>query len=147
MPVEATCKTRTRTRAQDHTIRSRRYRGFGVQRLEVLIAVMLARQRPAPAGSGAPLAAALASLSSGALWMIADAVAALGVPCEVGASAWYSQPGCEALPSAQTIAGSSHRTPEVYVVSSDSDDGFEDDWDPPGDTETADTSKRRGADS
>jgi len=75
-------KTRTSTRAQDHILRRRRYRGFGVQRLEVLIAVMLARERLAAAGGGTPLAAALASLSSGPLSMIADAVAALGVPHE-----------------------------------------------------------------
>ena len=51
-----------------------------MQRLEVLIAMMLARERLAAAGTGTPLAAALASLSSGPLSMIADAVAALGVP-------------------------------------------------------------------
>ena len=65
-----------------------------VQRLEVLVAVMLARERRAPAlrvqrrsprllrgrasGSCMELAAALATLPSGLLEMVADAVAALG---------------------------------------------------------------------
>jgi hypothetical protein len=54
----------------------------GVQRLEVLIAVMLARSRPAAADGAAyghaPLAAALATLPSGVLEMVAKSVAALG---------------------------------------------------------------------
>jgi predicted component of type VI protein secretion system len=53
-----------------------------VQRLEVLVAVMLARERRAPADVAADgcteLAAALALLPSGLLEMIAEAVAALG---------------------------------------------------------------------
>ena len=53
-----------------------------MQRLEVLIAVMLARERRAPADAAADgcteLAAALATLPSGLLEMIAEAVAALG---------------------------------------------------------------------
>ncbi len=53
-----------------------------MQRLEVLIAVMLARERRAPAGDTADgcteLAAALATLPSRPLEMIAEAVAALG---------------------------------------------------------------------
>ena len=53
-----------------------------MQRLEVLIAVMLARERRAPADAAADgcteLAAALATLPSGLLEMVADAVAALG---------------------------------------------------------------------
>jgi hypothetical protein len=65
-----------------------------VQRLEVLVAVMLARERRAPArrvqrcsprllrgrasDSCMELAAALATLPSGLLEMVADAVAALG---------------------------------------------------------------------
>jgi predicted component of type VI protein secretion system len=57
-------------------------RHAGVQRLEVLVAVMLARERRALADaedSGCTeLAAALATLPSGLLEMVADAVAALG---------------------------------------------------------------------
>jgi len=53
-----------------------------VQRLEVLIAVMLARERHATADAAADgcteLAAALATLPSRPLEMIAEAVAALG---------------------------------------------------------------------
>ena len=53
-----------------------------MQRLEVLVAVMLARERRAPvdgtADSCTELAAALATLPSGLLEMVADAVAALG---------------------------------------------------------------------
>ena len=59
-----------------------RHRGARVQRLEVLIAVMLARERHAPvdgtADSCTELAAALATLPSRPLEMIAEAVAALG---------------------------------------------------------------------
>jgi hypothetical protein len=55
---------------------------LGVQRLEVLIAVMLARERRAPVDGTADgcteLAAALATLPSRPLEMIAEAVAALG---------------------------------------------------------------------
>ena len=57
-------------------------RCVGVQRLEVLVAVILARERRALAhaeDSGCTeLAAALATLPSGLLEMVADAVAALG---------------------------------------------------------------------
>ncbi len=53
-----------------------------MQRLEVLVAVMLARERRALAdaedGGCTELAAALAALPSGLLEMVADAVAALG---------------------------------------------------------------------
>jgi hypothetical protein len=52
-----------------------------VQRLDVLVAVMLARERRAPtehADGCAPLAASLAALPSRPLEMIAEAVAALG---------------------------------------------------------------------
>jgi hypothetical protein len=53
-----------------------------VQRLEVLVAVMLARERRAPADDAADgcteLAVALATLPSRPLEMIAEAVAALG---------------------------------------------------------------------
>ena len=56
--------------------------GARVQRLEVLVAVMLARERRAPANDAADgcteLAAALATLPSRPLEMIAEAVAALG---------------------------------------------------------------------
>jgi hypothetical protein len=69
-------------------------RPVGVQRLEVLVAVMLSRERHTPArsvqrrsprllrgrarDSSTELAAALATLPSGLLEMVADAVAALG---------------------------------------------------------------------
>ena len=63
-------------------ITSRNRGTFGVQRLELLIAVMLARERRAPTADGydgcTPLAAALAALPSRPLEMIAEAVAALG---------------------------------------------------------------------
>ncbi len=53
-----------------------------MQRLEVLVAVMLARERHAPADAAADgcteLAAGLATLPSRPLEMIAEAVAALG---------------------------------------------------------------------
>ena len=53
-----------------------------VQRLEVMVTLMLARERPAPAGAAAAgctaLAVALIRLPSGPLEMIAEAVAALG---------------------------------------------------------------------
>ena len=53
-----------------------------MQRLEVLVAVMLARERHAPAGDAADscteLATALATSPSRPLEMVADAVAALG---------------------------------------------------------------------
>ena len=56
--------------------------GARVQRLEVLVAVMLARERRAPADAAADgcteLAAALATLPSRPLEMVAEAVAALG---------------------------------------------------------------------
>ncbi len=57
-------------------------RHVGVQRLKVLVAVMLARERRALAdaedGGCTELAAALATLPSGSLEMVADALAALG---------------------------------------------------------------------
>ena len=53
-----------------------------MQRREVLVAVMLARERRWPADTAADgctkLAAALATLPSGLLKMVADALAALG---------------------------------------------------------------------
>ena len=82
--------TNSRTHARMHacahptgTHAGRRLRPpFGVQRLEVLVAVMLARERRAQAvaeaGGCTALAAALAALPSGVLQMVADAVAALG---------------------------------------------------------------------
>jgi hypothetical protein len=57
-------------------------RHVGVQRLEVLVAVMLARERRALAnaqdGGCTELAAALATLPSGVFESVAEAVAALG---------------------------------------------------------------------
>ena len=52
-----------------------------MQRLGVLVAVMLARERRAPtaaAGDCTALAAALGALPSGVVAMVAEAVAALG---------------------------------------------------------------------
>ena len=53
-----------------------------MQRLEVLVAVMLARERRVPADDAADgcteLAAALVTLPSGVVEMVAEAVAALG---------------------------------------------------------------------
>ena len=67
--------------AQGRSSRNR-HRGARVQRLEVLVAVMLARERRAPADAAADgcteLAAALATLPSGLLEMVAEAVAVLG---------------------------------------------------------------------
>ncbi len=59
-----------------------------MQRLEVLIAVMLARERRALAGVAkadgcTALAAALAELPSRPLEMVADAVVALGIQSDV----------------------------------------------------------------
>ena len=84
-------RTRHGARAQMPLLTPRR---VGVQRLAVLVAVMLARERRAPArsvqrrsprllrsrasDSCTELAAALATLPSGLLEMVADAVAALG---------------------------------------------------------------------
>ena len=69
-------------RAQGRNGGRNRYRGARVQRLEVLVAVMLARERRAPADAAADgcteLAAALATLPSGVFAIVADAVAALG---------------------------------------------------------------------
>ena len=65
---------RTGTREEDSRV--------CVQRLEVLVAIMFARERRALAdakeGGCTALAAALATLPSGLLEMVADAVAALG---------------------------------------------------------------------
>ena len=69
------------SQAQGRNRRRNRYRGARVQRLEVLVAVMLARERRALAdaqdGGCTELAAALATLPSRPLEMIAEAVAAL----------------------------------------------------------------------
>ena len=67
-------------KAATNTGRSR-FRDARVQRLEVVVAVMLARERRAAddaADGCTELAAALATLPSGLLEMIAHAVAALG---------------------------------------------------------------------
>ena len=70
---------RTGTREEDSRV--------CVQRLEVLIAIMLARERRALAdaeeGGCTALAAALATLPSGLLEMVAEAVAALGIQFDV----------------------------------------------------------------
>ena len=70
----------TRTRPQQMPLLTPRR--VGVQRLEVLVAVMLARERlilaDAEDGGCTELAAALATLPSGLLELVADAVVALG---------------------------------------------------------------------
>ncbi len=69
-----------------------------MQRLEVLIAVMLARERRAAAAAAAggctALAAALAALPSRPLEMVGDAVAALGVAEVVTAPTKQEESGC-----------------------------------------------------
>ncbi len=86
------CHAQTETRAAAHTPGAHAHhrsqmppltpRHVGVQRLEVLVALMLARERRALAdaedGGCTELAAALAALPSGLLEIVADAVAALG---------------------------------------------------------------------
>ncbi len=76
------CEHPIRARVQGRSTGRSRYRGARVQRLEVLVAVMLARERRAPADEAADccteLAVALATLPSRPLEMIAEAVAALG---------------------------------------------------------------------
>jgi hypothetical protein len=67
----------------------------GVQRLGVLVAVMLARERWAPTAAAdgrAPLAAALGALPSGVLAMVAEAVAALGYADVPAAPSWCARP-------------------------------------------------------
>ncbi len=70
-----------------------------VQRLEVMLAVMLACERHAPAAtaadseSRAPLAAALAALPSRPRWIVAEAVVALGYADVLDAPS-----SCERLP-------------------------------------------------
>ncbi len=70
-----------------HMRKTAKPRHFCVQRLEVLIAVMLARERRSPADAAADgctaLAAALAALPSRPLEMVADAVAALSAQFDV----------------------------------------------------------------
>ena len=70
------------TQAQDRDHNCHRYGGDGLQRLEVVIAVMLARERrwhadTAAADGCTELAAALAVLPSRSLELVADAVVAL----------------------------------------------------------------------
>ena len=83
-PTESVaCEQPDRARVQDRSRgRNRYHRRCCLQRLEVLVAVMLARERHAPADDAADgcteLAAALATLPSRPLEMIAEAVAALG---------------------------------------------------------------------
>ena len=75
-------------------------RGVVVQRFEILVAVMLARERrrsPPDAASCAPLAAALAALPSRPLEMVAEALVALGcsdVPAVSRLSRERSSPAC-----------------------------------------------------
>jgi hypothetical protein len=72
----------TRATAASATVDTQARQPCTVQRLEVLVAVMLARERRALAdaedGGCMELAAALATLPSGLLAMVADAVVALG---------------------------------------------------------------------
>ncbi len=74
--------THTRARASAHELRAWRYRGgLHWQRLGVLVAVMLARERRAPTehtDGCAPLAASFAALPAGLMKMVAEALAALG---------------------------------------------------------------------
>ena len=69
-----------------------------MQRLEVLIAVMLARERhgrtDAAVGGCTPLAAALATLPSRPLEMVLDAMAALGGADVVTAPRPREESGC-----------------------------------------------------
>ncbi len=68
-------------RALTRCARSLRYQPYPVQRLGVLAAVMLSRERRAPAAAAdgcTALAAALGALPSGVVAMVAEAVAALG---------------------------------------------------------------------
>ena len=75
-------RTPRHTQDCDEGHRWQRDRRVGVQRLEVLVAVMLASERRIAADAAASgctaLAAALATLPSGVLQIVADAVAALG---------------------------------------------------------------------
>ncbi len=67
--------------ARTRCVQSSRQQSLPVQRLGVLVAVMLARERRAPTAatdSSAALAAAVGALPSGVLGMVAEAVAALG---------------------------------------------------------------------
>jgi hypothetical protein len=81
--------SRTHARMHAHTPPALRRRPpSGVQRLEVLVAVMLARERrilaDAEAGGCTALAAALATLPSGVIEIVANAVAALGAQLAAG---------------------------------------------------------------
>ena len=95
---------RTGTREEDSR--------FCVQRLEVLIAIMLARERRALADSEAggctALAAALATLPSGVVEIVANAVAALGIQFDVerpsGAARSLASP-----PEVQRVSGAAPR--------------------------------------
>ncbi len=72
-----------------------------MQRLEVLVAVMLARERRAPADAAAggctELAAALATLPSGLLEMVAEAVAVLGCADAGGTPRQWQPTQCRLL--------------------------------------------------
>jgi hypothetical protein len=72
--------TRLGARTQARNKGHRYHRCAGVQRLEVLVAVMLARERQilGEDGSCTELAVALATLPSGVFAIVADAVAARG---------------------------------------------------------------------
>ena len=90
-----------------------------MQRLEVLIAIMLARERRATADAAADgctaLAAALASLPSRPLEMIAEALAALGVKFDVerpsGAARNLASP-----PELQRTSGAAPKRERVPIM-------------------------------
>ena len=81
-PTDPVACEHTIAQAQGRNRGRKRYRGALVQRFEVLIAVMLARERCALADDAADgcteLAAALVTLPSGVVEIVANAVAALG---------------------------------------------------------------------
>ena len=80
-------------------VRAPQNRAVVVQRFEILVAVMLARERRCspPDAAWAPLAAALAALPSRPLEMVAEALVALGcsdVPAVSRLSRERSSPAC-----------------------------------------------------
>ena len=87
-----------------------------MQRLEVLVAVMLARERRAPADDAADgcteLAAALATLPSRPLEMIAEAVAALGIQFDVERPSGAARI-CASPPDVQRASGAAPKRERV----------------------------------